>query len=267
MAKLTDPYTLAHPDRVACADDFNFDPNELTPQQLLEFLEGRIQDVLNELTESELWKVVSNPETDAKLIQETMKEIYLEIVMYQSDVIEATIAAIAQMPRTLDADVIDEMIHHQIEEFNHGEMALRDYVGLGGDEEFARHRRLSPTAFCTAAVWRMLAHMRDPFAYLGALYPFEGLTPIVSEMVKGILRGKGFKDDATEFVEYHSTADIEHTRLVRELILKLANEYPESKASMCYGIDYFLAVYPLPVWNAAFRRAKQRTVLVEQCAT
>jgi len=257
MNSLMHPYTLAHPQRIACGRDFGFNPDDLSPSEVMEFLDSRIQNVLLQFKDSELWRVVSSPETDPRLIQETMKEVYLEIIMYQPDVIEATIAVIAQMPRTLDVSLFEEMIHHQVEEFDHGEMALRDYIGLGGDEEFARHRRMSPTAFSTAAVWRMLAHMRDPFAYLGALYPFEGLTPIVSEMVKGILRDKGFKDNSTEFVEYHSTADLEHTRLVKELIMKIAKEYPESKAGMCYGINYFLAVYPLPVWNAAFKRAQE----------
>jgi len=257
MTTLSHPYTLAHPDRIASEDDFGFDPNNLTPTEVMEYLDSRIQDVLAEFQGSELWKVVSDPATDARLIQEIMKEVYLEIVMYQPDVIEATIAAIAQMPRTLDVDDFQEMLHLQVEEFTHGEMALRDYLGLGGDEEYARRRRMSPTAFSTAAMWRMLAHMRDPFAYLGGLYPLEGITPIVSEMIKGVLRDKGFQPDSTEFVEYHSTADVEHTRWVKELVIKMAEAYPESKASMCYGINYFLAVYPLPGWNAAFGRAKQ----------
>lgn len=251
-------YTLGHADRIACHGDFGFNPNELSPLEVMDYLDRRIQEVLEEFKEGKLWRVVSNPDTDSILIQETMKEIYLEIVMYQPEVIEATIAVIAQMPRTLDVDIFDEMIHHQVEEFNHGEMALRDFVGLGGDERGARLRRMSPTAFATAAAWRMLAHMRDPFAYLGALYPFEGLTPIVSEMVKGILLNKGFTSKSTEFVEYHSTADLEHTRLVKKLILRIAAEYPESKSSICYGINYFLTAYPLPGWNAAFSRAKYR---------
>lgn len=187
-----------------------------------------------------------------------MKEIYLGIAMYQPDVIEATIAIIAQMPRHLDVDVFGQMLNHQVEEFNHGEMALRDYVGLGGEEEYARKRRMSPAAFSTAAVWRNIAHMRDPYAYLGAIYPFEGLTPIVSEKVKYVLRDKGFTDKSTEFVKYHSTADLEHTKLVKELIFNIADEYPKSKPSICYGIEYFLAVYPLPGWNEAFKRAQAR---------
>ncbi len=245
-------------ERVADVDDLGFDPAALTPLGVLQYLDGRIADVLREFEASDVWAVVSNPQSDLRLIREIMKEVYLEIVMYQPDVIEATIATIAQMPRTLDVATFDEMLHHQVEEFNHGEMALRDYVGLGGNEASARQRRMSPSAFSCAAMWRMLCHMRDPFAYLGALYLFEGLTPIVSDMVKRCLKTRGFQANATEFIEYHSTADLEHTRMVKDLILRVTEEYPESKPSICYGIEYFLAVYPAPVWNAAFRRARKR---------
>ncbi len=224
----------------------------------MQHLDGRLQDVLSEFQNSEMWATFSNAETSPEFLGAIMKEIYLGIVMYQPDVIESTIAIIAQMPRYLDVELFDEMLHHQVEEFNHGEMAMRDYVGLGGDEAIARNRRMTPAAFSTAAMWRMLAHMRDPFAYLGALYPFEGLTPTVSEMVKTILGDRGLADSSTEFVEYHSTADLEHTRLVRELIQRIAREHPESKASMCYGIEYFLAVYPIQGWTEAFERAKKR---------
>ena len=258
MAVGTLDYTLAHPNRIANESDLGFNPDDLTPDQVLAFLDQRIEDVLSDFKASEIWQLISGPSSDPAMVREFMKEIYLEIIMYQPDVIEATIAVIAQMPRTMDVSMFEEMLHHQAEEFDHGEMAMRDYLGLGGDEQFARSRRMSPTAFSTAAVWRMLAHMRDPFAYLGALYPFEGLTPIVTEMVKGHLRQKGFQDNSIEFVDYHSTADLEHTKMVKELILQIAKAYPQAKASICYGIEYFLAVYPMPGWTAALNRARQR---------
>jgi len=236
--------------------DLGVNPNELTGKQIVEYLDKRIQDVLEDIQSSELWKFITAPDTDPLLVQEVMKEIYLEIVMYQPDVIEATIAIIGQMPRSIPVEVIGEMLHHQEEEFDHGEMALRDYIALGGNEDDARNRQMSPSAFSIAAMWRFLCHKREPFAYLGALYPFEGLTPIISEMVKPFLKNNGMKRRSMEFVDYHSTADLEHTALVKELIEKIANDYPESKESICYGIEYFLAVYPLPAWNSAFKRAK-----------
>ncbi len=246
----------------AAYEDLGIDPSSMSGKQVVEFLDNRIEQLLRQIERSEVWGVISNPESDPELVREIMKEIYLEIVMYQPDVIEATIATIAQMPRTLPVDLIDEMLHHQVEEFDHGEMALRDYIALGGDEDDARSRRMSPSAFSIAAMWRMLCHMRDPFAYLGALYPFEGLTPIITGKVKKLLRGKGMGDNSLEFVEYHSTADLEHTRIVKELIEKIADDYPESRESICYGIEYFLAVYPLPAWSAALSRARDRLSMV-----
>lgn len=246
----------------AAYEDLGIDPSSMSGKQVVEFLDNRIKQLLWQIERSEVWGVISNPESDPELVRQVMKEIYLEIVMYQPDVIEATIATIAQMPRTLPVDLIDEMLHHQVEEFDHGEMALRDYIALGGDEDDARSRHMSPSAFSIAAMWRMLCHMRDPFAYLGALYPFEGLTPIITEKVKKLLRGKGMADNSLEFVEYHSTADLEHTRMVKELIEKIAYDYPESRESICYGIEYFLAVYPLPAWSAALSRARDRLSMV-----
>ncbi|MEM7345266.1 MAG: iron-containing redox enzyme family protein [Chloroflexota bacterium] len=245
----------------AAIQDFGFTPSEMNGQEIVEFLDRRIGRLLQEIEVSEVWQIVTNPDSNPELVQEVMKEIYLEVVMYQPDVIEATIATIAQMPRTMPVELFDEMLHHQVEEFDHGEMALRDYMALGGDEVFARNRRMSPTAFSVAAMWRMLCHMRDPFAYLGALYPFEGLTPIISEKIKSILRTKGMGDDSLEFVDYHSTADLEHTRIVKELIAKIADDYPESRESICYGIEYFLAVYPLPGWSAGLARARSRLTM------
>ena len=238
--------------------DLGISPKDLNGEQIVEFLDRRISETIEEVKTTKLWETLTSKQTDPELVKDIMKEIYQEVVMYQPDVIEATIAIIAQFPRTMPVKYIDEMLHHQVEEFDHGEMALRDYIGLGGDEAEARSRKHSPTAFNVAAMWRHLCHKRDPFAYLGALYPFEGLTPIISEMIKPYLKAKGMSKRSTEFVDYHSTADLEHTVLVKELIKNIADEYPESKESICYGINYFLSVYPLPGWKAAFSRALSR---------
>jgi pyrroloquinoline quinone (PQQ) biosynthesis protein C len=152
--------------------------------------------------------------------------------------------------------MVKAMLRHQAEEFDHGEMALRDHVALGGDEQHARHgHRISPAAYSVAAIWRMIANQRDPFAYLGALYPFEGLTPIVSERIKAALLRRGFPADALEFVEFHSTEDPKHTDLVKHLIKETVTRYPGAERSIKEGLDRFLAIYPLPVWQTAYERA------------
>ena len=98
---------------------------------------------------------------------------------------------------------------------------------------------------------------RDPFVYLGALYPYEGLTPIVSERAKQVLRGKGFPEEALEFVRFHSEEDPKHTELIRHLIMETVTLYPEAERSIKEGIDYFPQIYPIPVWSAAYERAKR----------
>lgn len=228
-----------------------------SPQQpIVAWLDARIASLLAQIEAQEFWRTLVAPTTDPRLLREIMKELYLEIVSYQPHAIEGAITAIAQMPRSMPIRLLKAMLRHQAEEFDHGEMALRDYVALGGDEAYARNQhRISPAAYSVAAIWRMIANQRDPFAYLGALYPFEGLTPIVSERAKAALLHRGYPAAALEFVEFHSTEDPKHTELVRALIHEVAVRYPEAERSIKEGLDRFLAIYPIPVWQTAYERA------------
>jgi pyrroloquinoline quinone (PQQ) biosynthesis protein C len=111
--------------------------------------------------------------------------------------------------------------------------------------------RASPTS---AGVWWMIAHRRYPFAYLGALYLFEGVTPTVTAFVKEKLKAKGFTRKSLEYVEFHSTEDAKHA--VQYLTSEVATKYPEATESIKYGFECFRAVYPIPLWHAAFGRAQ-----------
>ena len=223
----------------------------------VEYLQHGIASLLGELEQADFWQAINSPDTDPLLVREVMKQVYLEIQWYQPDVIEATIAVVGQLPRSLSARRIRTMLIHQAEEWDHGEMAVRDYVHLGGSEQEARGSRMSVTAFATAAFWRMLAHKRDPFAYLGALYLFEGLTPIVTGRVKSQLSTQGIPDSALEYIEFHSTEDIKHAKVVDHLISEVLAEFPEATESVTWGFDCFRHVYPMPGWAAAYERGRQ----------
>ncbi len=230
--------------------------NDRCDSDLISWLDQRMDSLVKEIEQQEFWIILTSPETDPRFLQTMMREIYIEIFSYQPHAIEGAITAIAQMPRSMPVRMIKAMLRHQAEEFDHGEMALRDYVALGGDEQHARERhRISPASYAVAALWNMIADQRDPFAYLGALYPFEGLTPIVSAKAKDILLRRGFPAEALEFVEFHSTEDPKHTELVRHLIEETVGRYPEAEASIQAGLDRFLAIYPIPVWRTAYERA------------
>jgi pyrroloquinoline quinone (PQQ) biosynthesis protein C len=217
-------------------------------------LDSRIQTLLVEVEQTEVWRVVTAPSTDPHFVRAVMREVYLEIYSYQPYVIEATIAIIGRMPKA-DASMIQKMLIHQAQEADHGEMALRDYVALGGDEHYARTRRISPESFAVASLWWGLWRMEDPFAYLGALYPFEGLTPIVSQRVRDRILGSGFPTNALEYLTFHAEEDIKHANLVKKLLRHAVATYPTAAESILAGLEYFLAVYPIPVWTAAHRRA------------
>jgi pyrroloquinoline quinone (PQQ) biosynthesis protein C len=235
-------------------------PTEWTDEALNAFvdsLDARIHRLLGEIKETEVWQATTSPSADPGFVNLVMKEVYLEIYSYQPHVIEATIAIIGRMPKA-DSRMIQKMLIHQAEEADHGEMALRDYVALGGDEQYARSRRISPASFAVASLWWGLWRMEDPFTYLGALYPFEGLTPIVSQMVRESILKKGFPTHALEYINFHAEEDIKHASLVRKLLKHAVRAYPTAAESITTGIEYFLAVYPIPVWMTAYRRAKEQ---------
>jgi hypothetical protein len=222
---------------------------------VVDWLKNSTANQLKEIQSQEFWRIAISPTTDPRLVAGVMRQIYLEIVGYQPHVIEAAIASIAQMPRGMKPRLVKAMLAHQADEFDHGEMALRDFAGLGGSETSARNVRMSPEAFAVAGVWWMIAHQRDPFAYLGALYLFEGLTPTVTGLIKESLLTKGFTSSSLEYIEFHSTEDVKHANLVRYLISEVAQTYPSAGESIRYGFECFRAVYPIPLWRAAFQRA------------
>ena len=223
---------------------------------IVNWLEERTARLLADIQEQEFWRFLMASSSDPKAVAGFMKEVYLEIVGYQPHVIEAAIASIGQMPRSINPRLVKAMLLHQADEFDHGEMALRDYVGLGGSEAKARGTWMSPEAFAVAGVWWMITQIRDPFAYLGALYLFEGLTPTVTAMVKGKLQANGFSERSLEYIEFHSTEDIKHANLVHHLISEVVQAFPKSVDCMKHGFECFRAVYPIPLWAAAFRRSR-----------
>ena len=226
--------------------------------EIVEWLKAETTNLLHQVQGEAFWKALTAPDAKPEFVRRMMSEIYADIVGYQPHVIEAAIASIGQFPRSMSPRLIKSMLVHQGDEFDHGEMAFRDAVGLGVDEAELRARPVSPEAFAVAGVWWMMAQVRDPFLYIGGLYLFEGLTPAVTGAVKASLRAKGLTDASLEYIEFHSTEDIKHANLVNHLIAQIAIAYPEKVESIRRGFTYFRQVYPLPIWRAAYERAKRQ---------
>ena len=205
--------------------------------------------------DSEVYRVASAPETDARTVTTIIKYILLEVFSYGPHVTEATFTAIGRFPKNRP-DLMKPMIIHDLSEVDHGEMALRDYLRLGGDEKFARSRRITAESFCMSATCRMLAETEEPWSYLGYMYLFEALTPVLTERAQAILAAKQFPGTARQFIDFHAKEDIGHAIALADFINRVVTDYPSSEAAIEYGFDCFAAVYPCPIWAAALRHAR-----------
>ncbi|WP_266368039.1 iron-containing redox enzyme family protein [Tellurirhabdus rosea] len=219
-------------------------------------LDRKMEAVLAEVEQSELYQMIADPDTDARLVALIVKYILLEVFSYGPHVTEATFMAISRLPKNRP-DLMKPLILHDLSEVDHGEMALRDFVRLGGEEAWARARRMTPESLAMAATCRMLAQFENPFAYLGYMYLFEGLTPILTERAQVFLKAKGFPAEARGFIDEHATEDIGHAQLMANMVARIVTEFPEAEAAIEYGFDCFAAVYPLPIWRRALQHAYQ----------
>jgi hypothetical protein len=223
--------------------------------KLTGILHDKLQAQLAAVEETGLYRLATAPETDARTVATLIKYILLEVFSYGPHVTEATFTAIGRFPKNRP-DLMKPMIVHDLSEVDHGEMALRDYIRLGGDEREARARRITPESFCMSATCRLLATAEEPWAYLGYMYLFESLTPVLTERAQSILAAKSFPGDARHFIDFHAKEDIGHSTLLADLIDRVTADYPEAAAAIEYGFDCFAAVYPIPIWDAALRHAQ-----------
>ena len=223
---------------------------------LADRLDRRIQTILGEVEESEAYRVVADPRTDPHFVAAIVRWYLLEVFSFGPHVTEATFTAIGRMPKNRP-DLMKPMILHDLEEVDHGEMALQDCLKLGGDERFARTRRMTPASFIMAATCRMLAERENPFCYLGYMHCFETLTPPLAERAQKLLAAKGFPLKARYFIDFHAKEDVHHARMLRNLVDDVVRDYADAAAAIEYGFECFAGVYPLPIWAAALENARK----------
>jgi pyrroloquinoline quinone (PQQ) biosynthesis protein C len=109
---------------------------------------------------------------------------------------------------------------------------------------------MTPASYAMGATCRMLAERESPFGYLGYMYLFESVTPIMAERVQGFLQAKGFPAEAQHFIDEHAEVDIKHSDLMTKLVVKAVHDFPEAGAAIAFAADCFSVVYPLPIWTA-----------------
>ncbi len=222
--------------------------------EFVEHIERKLDKLLKQVEMSEPYRRVFDPTAESKLVLLAIKYVLLEVFSYGPHVTEATFTAISRLPKNRP-DLMKVIIKHDLEEVDHGEMALADFVTLGGNEEWARTRRITPASFAMGATVRMLAERESPFCYLGYMYPFEALTPILTGRLQELLSRKGFPVNARRFIDFHAEEDVSHSKLLKHLIAQVVSEFNGAAEDIEFGFDCFTSVDPLPIWEAAFTHA------------
>ena len=235
----------------------------LNPEEFVKHLDHKVNAMLVKVEASEVYRLVSDPATNPRLVAAIVKYILLEVFSYGPHVTEATFVAIGRMPKNRP-DLIRPMILHDVSEVDHGEMALKDFVKLGGAEAWARSRRTTPASFAMGATCRMLAQLESPFSYLGYMYLFKCLTPILTERAQTFLKAAGFPVSAQKFIDVHAKEDIAHADALGKLVARVVRDYPEAASAIEYGFDCFAVVYPLPIWECALRNARSDVAALAQ---
>ena len=105
---------------------------------------------------------------------------------------------------------------------DHATLWLMFACGLGEDEDSVRAQQLNAETRALIETFRKLSR-RSYAAGLGALYAYESQFPAVaSAKIEGLIDRYGISDEATlRFFRVHEGADVEHSRVCRELLDRL----------------------------------------------
>jgi pyrroloquinoline-quinone synthase len=108
---------------------------------------------------------------------------------------------------------------------DHATLWLMFACGLGEDEPAIRTQQLNPETRALIDTFRRLS--RQSYASgLGALYAYESQFPAVaSAKIEGLIDRYGVADEETlRFFRVHEGADVEHSRVCRELLDRLPDD-------------------------------------------
>jgi len=111
---------------------------------------------------------------------------------------------------------------------DHATLWLMFACGLGENEDVVRAQQLNPETIELIDTFRRLSR-RSYASGLGALYAYESQFPgVASAKIDGLVERYGIADEATlRFFRVHESADVEHSRVCRELLDRLPAEQRE----------------------------------------
>jgi hypothetical protein len=246
-----------NPERGAIDSSLQNQSNEesMLRPTFMRLMEEKNERLLREIEDSEPYQTIMRPEATHCDITTILKYILLEVFSYGPHLAGATRLAISRL-KQLHPELVKRMFFNDLEKVDRGHLALKDFVQLGGNEQWARARQMTPESQKLAATCHSLAAQESPFACLGYLYLIEALTPVIISRLQVVLAVKGFPAGARHFIDSHATEDIADAKAIHGLINRVVRDIRATAPTIEYGFDRVAAVYPLPIWQAALRHAR-----------
>ena len=143
---------------------------------------------------------------------------------------------------------------HVYEELGHSELALRTFKALGGDESWARDRRMTPGSLAMCGAFDRLVDSISGVTSIGVWYALEHTTATLTQRATGWLQAKGIGKDQREFIEVHAVDDVAHQAALRSLMIRITEKYPCAADDIVYAAQVILSVYPSSIWGDVVRR-------------
>jgi pyrroloquinoline-quinone synthase len=108
---------------------------------------------------------------------------------------------------------------------DHASLWMMFACGLGETEEAVKTQKLNLETQALIDTFRKLSR-QSYAAGLGALYAYESQFPgVASAKIDGLIKRYDIKDEETlRFFEVHKSADVEHSRVCRELLDRLPED-------------------------------------------
>ncbi len=224
---------------------------------LVSALNRRVDDVIVEFWASPLGRLIEHSRESHALLTATIREVYWEIHCYHPATTKAGFALLGSLSPA-DKKLMKALLLHKWEEVEHRVWALDGYIALGGDTSRIGQEdsACSPGAFAVAAVWERIASSMHPLSYLGAEYLFEHLTAKLAVVALSSMELRSFPAEGMRFIVDHASEDQRHSAMLQKLLANVERSHPQVVEQILFAFDCFRHVYPMPLWTAAYQRAK-----------
>lgn len=129
---------------------------------------------------------------------------------------------------SLRRSVLRNLCGEEIEGRPHSEMWLDFAEGMGSDRSAVRDRTPMPEIQALIDEFRSVARNGSAAEALAAFYAYESQIPrIAKEKAAGLTERYGADNRTTSYFKLHQTADVEHSRVWRDLLSQEVEARPE----------------------------------------